>query len=54
MDKKLTYLKEKQINKKAKENLENILLNNYAQNPIEAKFSAFKKAKKEIDIKDLF
>ena len=48
---KVKYLKEKQIEKTAEKNFENI--NNYAQNPIQAKFIAFRKTKKEISPKDL-
>ena len=49
---KIKYLKEKQVEKKAENNFEHI--NNYAQNPIQAKFLAFRKTKKEINPKDLF
>lgn len=47
---KVTFLKEKKISKLAKENFEKA----YAQNPIQAKFLAFKETKKSIDEKDLF
>lgn len=49
---KIKYLKEKEIEKKAQKNFESI--NCYAQNPIQAKFLAFRKTKKEINPKDLF
>ncbi len=49
----IKFLKEKQIQKKAQEHAE-FLENQFAQNPIKAKFSAFLKAKKDITIKDLF
>ena len=48
---KVKFLKEKQIEKSAEKNFENI--NCYAQNPIQAKFLAFRKTKKEINPKDL-
>ena len=54
MEKEPVNIKIKQLEKKAKENYENFSQSSYAQNPIEAKFSAFKKTKKEIKIKDLF
>ncbi|MBQ2983904.1 MAG: hypothetical protein IJD57_03825 [Candidatus Gastranaerophilales bacterium] len=47
---KITFLKEKKVSKLAKTNFENT----YAQNPIQAKFLAFKETKKSIDVKDLF
>ena len=50
---KVTFLKEQQIKKKADENAR-FLENKFAQNPIQAKFLAFQKTKKEITIKDLF
>ena len=40
------------LKKKAEENLDT--MNKYQTNPIKAKFKAFQKTKKEIDIKDLF
>lgn len=48
---KIKFLKEKQMEKKAQENFEE--LNFYAENPIKAKFLAFQKTKKEINPKDL-
>ena len=48
---KVKYFKEKQLEKQAQNSFENI--NNYAQNPIQAKFLAFRKTKKEINPKDL-
>ena len=53
MDKKITFLKEKNISKKAQEN-HMFLTTKYAQNPIKAKFIAFQKTKQEIKPKDLF
>lgn len=53
-DKKVTFLKEKELQKKANENYERFLKNSNAQNPIKAKFLAFQKTKKETDAKDLF
>lgn len=52
---KITYLKAKQIQKKANENLE-FFENQYAQNPIAAKLLAFKKTKEETknSIENLF
>ena len=51
--KKITFLKEKELQKKALKNYENFLKKN-AQNPIVAKFLAFQKTKKELDNKDFF
>ncbi len=51
MEKKIVYIKEKEISKKAQENFDAI--NAYVQNPIKAKFLAFQKTKKEA-LKDLF
>ena len=48
---KVRYLKEKQLERKAQNNFEAV--NNYAQNPIQAKFLAFRETKKEINPKDL-
>jgi len=47
------FLKEKQVQKRAQETAE-FLENKFAQNPIKAKFGAFRDAKKMITIKDLF
>ena len=53
MDKdKITFIKEKDIKKQAKENA-GLFENVYAQNPIKAKFLAFKNTKKNIEPKDL-
>ena len=52
-EKKITFLKEKQIKQKAQKQAE-FLENQFAQNPIKAKFIAFKQLKKDITIKDLF
>jgi len=49
---KVKYLKEAELQKKAKKNFDS--LNKYQTDPIRAKFKAFQKTKKEIDIKDLF
>lgn len=49
---KLTFLKEKQLEKKARKSFEKHT--GYAQNPIEAKALAFQEAKKDIKPKDLF
>lgn len=49
---KVTFLKEAQVKKSAQKNAE-FLENQYAQNPIKAKFLAFQKTKKEINPKDL-
>jgi len=54
MEKKLTNIKAKQLEKKALRNFEQFSQNPYVQNPLEAKFLAFQKTKKEIEIKDLF
>lgn len=43
---KITYLELKKIQKKADENME-LFENQYAQNPIKAKFLAFQKTKDE-------
>ena len=48
---KVKYLKEKQVEDTAEKNFDNI--NSYAQNPIQAKFLAFRKTKKDINPKDL-
>ena len=50
---KITFLKEKELKKRAKLNAE-FLENSFAQNPIQAKFLSFQKLKKDITIKDLF
>ncbi len=52
-NKKITFLKEKEFQKKAEKNYEKFLKKN-AQNPIGAKFLAFQKTKKELDFKDFF
>lgn len=49
----ITYLKEKQFEKKAKNNAL-FLENMFAQNPIKAKFVAFRETKKNVTLKDLF
>lgn len=49
---KIEILKEYKLQKKAKENFDT--MNKHQTNPIKAKFKAFQKTKKEIDIKDLF
>ena len=43
-------LRETELEKHAKENFDN--LSKYQTNPIKAKFEAFKKTKKEIELKD--
>ncbi len=48
---KVRFLKEKEIEKQAQKNFDNV--NNYAQNPIQAKFLAFRKTKKDTGPKDL-
>ena len=48
---KTEFLKEYKLKKKAKENFDAI--SKHQTNPIKAKFKAFQKTKKEIDIKDL-
>lgn len=50
---KVTFLKEKQIEKKALDAFE-FVESKYVQNPIKAKFLAFKSAKENITLKDLF
>ena len=50
---KITFLKEKEIAKKA-QNDASFLEAKFAQNPIKAKFLAFKNMKEKITIKDLF
>ena len=45
-------IEELEIEKKARKNLDEI--SKHQTNPIKAKFKAFQKTKKEIDIKDLF
>ena len=49
---KVKFFKEKELEKKAKKNFD--ALNKHQTNPIKAKFKAFQKTKKEIDVKDLF
>ncbi len=51
-EEKITYLKEKQLEKKAISNFERNL--EFAQDPIAQKFCVFKQTKKDITIKDLF
>ena len=53
MENKVRYLKEKEIEKKAQKNYD-FLESKYSQNPIKAKFLAFQKTKKDINLKDLF
>ncbi len=50
---KVTFLKEKQLEKTAQKNFE-LAQSIYAQNPIKNKFLAFQKTKKDITLKDLF
>ena len=49
---KIKSFKEYKLEKSAKKNFDTAL--QYQTNPIKAKFKAFQKTKKEIDIKDLF
>ena len=49
---KVKFIKEAELKKKAKKNFDDF--NKYQTDPIRAKFKAFQKTKKEIDIKDLF
>jgi len=49
---KIKSIKENELKKKAKENFD--IFNKNQTNPIKAKFKAFQKTKKEINIKDLF
>ena len=51
---KISFLKEKELNKKADEFYKKFNSETSAQNPIEAKFRAFEKVKQDIKIKDLF
>ena len=51
---KITFTKEKELNKQANEAFSCFVDGDYAQNPIKAKFLAFKKVKKQIDTKELF
>jgi len=53
-DQKITHFKEKHLKQQAQKDFENLSTEKYTQNPIKAKFCAFQKTKKEIDIKDLF
>ena len=48
---KVKYLKEKELEKKAKMNFDREM--KYQSNPISAKIKAFKKTKKEIQPKDI-
>ena len=50
---KVKFLKEKELASSAEKNYDKIVSNGYAQNPISAKFLAFKKTKKEIKPKDI-
>lgn len=52
MDNKITFLKEKQIEKTAQKNFE-FLESAFVENPIKAKFAAFKMAKRNIKPDDL-
>ena len=54
MEKKISYFKEKQIEKQAQKEFDKLYSNTYAQNPIKEKFLAFQKAKKDIDVKDFY
>ena len=49
---RIKSFKEKELEKKAKSNFD--AANKHQTNPIKAKFKAFQKTKKEIDLKDLF
>ena len=49
---KVKTFKEHELEKRAKKNFDAI--NKYQTDPFEAKFRAFQKTKKDIDIKDLF
>ena len=51
-DRKIKSIRELELEKTAKKNFDEI--NKYHSNPIKAKFKAFQKTKKEINIKDLF
>ena len=52
---KITFLKEKELKKKANANANAKFLESaFAQNPIKAKFNTFQKLKRDISIKDLF
>ena len=51
---KITFLKEKNLTKQADKIYNDFINSDYAQNPIKAKFLAFKKVKKQIDTKELF
>ena len=51
---KIKNIKEKQLQKKAEANYRDIIQEGYVQNPIKAKFLAFQKTKKDINLKDLF
>ena len=51
MENKVKYLKEKNIERLAKENFDKEM--KYQSNPIAAKIKAFKKTKKEIKPKDI-
>jgi len=48
----VNFIKEKELQKKAKKNFEESL--KFQTNPMKAKIEAFKKTKKEIKPKDLF
>ena len=47
-------IKEKQMEKKAQKIYKKFCENSSVDNPIKAKFLAFQKAKKDINLKDLF
>ncbi len=51
---KITFLKEKKLNALADKTLDSFIQDNYVENPIKAKFLAFKKVKEQIDTKELF
>lgn len=50
---KISFIKEKEFAKKSDKLLQQFIENGCSENPIKAKFLAFKKTKKEINIQDI-
>lgn len=50
---KISFIKEKELTKKSDKLTEQFIKNGYSENPIKAKFLAFKKTKKDINIQDI-
>ena len=53
-DKKISFIKEKELSKKADKLYREFVESGFVENPIKAKFLAFREIKKETKLKDLF